>query len=53
MTRPGSRSNVWVGDEQSGEIVLRDDSGAEHARFEDAEGVFSDPEPYPETVRKR
>lgn len=35
-------------DDATGEIVLRDDAGTEHARFEDVEVVFADPNPYPE-----
>lgn len=47
MTRPGARSNAWVRDEETDEIILRDGDGTEHARFEDANAVFSDRDPYP------
>lgn len=53
MTRPGSRNNVWVRDVETDEIVLRDDSGAEHARFEDPERCSRTSNPTPETVRGR
>ncbi|MFC4356550.1 hypothetical protein ACFO0N_01145 [Halobium salinum] len=46
LTRPGSRSNVWVR-EASGEVVLRDDVGTEHARFPDVAAAFSDADAYP------
>lgn len=44
--RDGSREDVWVRDEETGEIVLRDGSGTEHARFPDAEAVFEDADRY-------
>ncbi|GAA0255540.1 type IV secretory system conjugative DNA transfer family protein [Haladaptatus pallidirubidus] len=47
MTRPGSSNNVWVYEESSGEYVLRDDNGTEHARFESAEAIFEDETAYP------
>ena len=33
---------MWLRDEATGEIVLRDDAGTEHARYEGAGAVFSD-----------
>jgi DNA-binding transcriptional ArsR family regulator len=47
MTRPGGRSNAWIRDEATGEIVLRDGQGTEYARFPDADAVFTDRGPYP------
>ncbi|WP_231189294.1 TraM recognition domain-containing protein [Haladaptatus sp. DYF46] len=47
ITRPGSSDNVWVYEESSGEYVLRDDNGTEHARFENAEAIFEDATAYP------
>lgn len=47
MTRPGSRENVWVHDENTGEYILRDDAGTVHARFDTAEDIFSDASAYP------
>jgi len=47
MTRPGGRANAWVKDEATGEVVLRDGSGTEYARFEDAGAVFTDAGSYP------
>jgi hypothetical protein len=56
MTRPGGRSNAWIKDEETGDVVLRDGSGTEHARFEDAGAVFTDADSYPSggdrTVKK-
>jgi hypothetical protein len=55
MTRPGTSENVWIREESS-DVVLRDASGTEYARFDTVEAVFSDPEPYPldgETTIKR
>lgn len=48
MTRPGTSENVWIRDEDTGQIVLRDDSGTEHARFDSAYEVFNDKTAYPE-----
>jgi hypothetical protein len=47
MTRPGGRSNAWIRDEETGDVVLRDGSGTEHARFDDADAVFTDRDPHP------
>ena len=44
--REGSRESRWFRDETTGEYVLRDDTGAEHARFEDAADVFADADTY-------
>lgn len=54
MGRPGGRENVWIR-EASGEVVLRDEMGTEHARFDSMEAVFEDAEAYPggEQVVKR
>ena len=55
MTRPGARANAWIRDEETGEILLRDGSGEEHARFADVEAVFSDADAYPggdQTVKR-
>ena len=48
MTRPGSRTNVWIRDDDTGEVTLKDDGGAEHARFESVDAVFTDSNPYPD-----
>lgn len=48
MTRPGSSENVWVHDQQTGQYVLRDDSGTEHARFDTAIEIFTDAGAYPD-----
>ncbi|WP_126665146.1 type IV secretory system conjugative DNA transfer family protein [Haloterrigena salifodinae] len=45
--RDGAREDVWVRDESTGEIILRDSAGEEHARFPDAESVFEDVNRYP------
>ncbi|WP_458191113.1 hypothetical protein [Haladaptatus sp. NG-WS-4] len=47
MTRPGSRENVWIHDEQTGEYVLRDSEGTVHARFKTAADIFTDANAYP------
>ena len=47
MARPGSRTNAWIRDEETGDVILRDGSGTEHARFPDADAVFTDRDPYP------
>ncbi|ODR80875.1 hypothetical protein BG842_02635 [Haladaptatus sp. W1] len=47
MTRPGSRENVWIHDEQTGEYVLRDSEGTVHARFETAADIFTNASAYP------
>jgi hypothetical protein len=48
MLRPkGARQTVWLHDEESGEYILRDSDGEEHARFESAEAVFEHPQKYP------
>ena len=50
MLRPkGARQTVWLYDDESGEYILRDSDGEEHARFESAEAVFEQPEKYPAT----
>jgi hypothetical protein len=50
MLRPkGARETVWLYDEDSGEYILRDSEGEEHARFESAEAIFEQPEKYPAT----
>ncbi|WP_049998856.1 type IV secretory system conjugative DNA transfer family protein [Halococcus sediminicola] len=50
MLRPkGARQTVWLHDEESGEYLLRDSDGEEHARFESATEVFEQPEKYPAT----
>jgi hypothetical protein len=48
ITRPGSSDNVWVYDEQTGQYILRDDNGTEHARFDTAADIFTDAEAYPD-----
>jgi DNA-binding transcriptional ArsR family regulator len=53
MTRPGGRANAWVKDEATGEVVLRDGSGTEYARFEDAAAVLSESERYPDGGDRR
>lgn len=45
--RDGAREDVWIRDESTGEIILRDGAGKEHARFPDAESVFEDVDRYP------
>lgn len=47
MTRPGSRENVWVYDEQAGEYELRDGDDTIHARFETAADISTDASAYP------
>jgi hypothetical protein len=48
ILRPkGARQTVWLHDEESGEYILRDSDGEEHARFESAEAVFERPQKYP------
>ena len=50
MLRPkGARQTVWLYNEESGEYILRDSDGEEHARFESAKAVFEQPEKYPAT----
>ena len=50
MLRPkGARQTVWLHDEETGEYILRDSDGEEHACFESAEAVFTQPEKYPVT----
>ncbi|HET7323024.1 MAG TPA: hypothetical protein VFJ06_01705, partial [Halococcus sp.] len=48
MTRPGASDNVWVYDEQTGQYILRDNNGTEHARFDTAADIFTDAEAYPD-----
>ncbi|WP_339106281.1 type IV secretion system protein VirD4 [Haloterrigena salinisoli] len=45
--RPGAREDVWVRDETTDEIILRDGAGEVHARFPDAKSVFTDVDRYP------
>ncbi|NKE37316.1 type IV secretion system DNA-binding domain-containing protein [Natronococcus sp. JC468] len=45
--RDGTREDVWVRNEETGEYILRDGSGNEHARFPDAKSVFTDADRYP------
>jgi hypothetical protein len=48
ITRPGGRENVWIREHGGdGDIVLRDASGTEYARFESREAVFTRSDPYP------
>jgi hypothetical protein len=47
MTRPGSRENRWIYDQQTGQYILRDDAGTEHARFNTAAEIFTDAGAYP------
>jgi hypothetical protein len=47
ITRPGASQNVWVYDEQTGQYVLRDTDGTEHARFDTAADIFTDASAYP------
>lgn len=50
MLRPeGARQTVWLHDEETGEYLLRDSDGEEHARFESASEVFERAEKYPAT----
>ncbi|WP_435078404.1 type IV secretory system conjugative DNA transfer family protein [Halococcus sp. AFM35] len=50
MLRPkGARQTVWLYDDESGEYILRDSDGEEHARFESAAEVFENPQKYPAT----
>src|SRR5699024_1130211 len=42
ITRPGSSDNVWVYDKNTGQYVLRDNDGTEHARFDTAADIFND-----------
>lgn len=49
--RRGSRISRWFRDETTGERVLRDDNGTEHARFDSPEDVFTDAEAYVATGR--
>ncbi|WP_273837467.1 hypothetical protein [Halococcus sp. PRR34] len=47
ITRPGASDNVWVYDEQTGQYILRDNDGTEHARFDTAADIFTDASAYP------
>ncbi|EMA54789.1 type IV secretory system conjugative DNA transfer family protein [Halococcus salifodinae] len=47
ITRPGASDNVWVYDEQTGQYILRDNDGTEHARFNTAADIFTDASAYP------
>ena len=47
ITRPGASDNVWVYDEQTGQYILRDNSGTEHARFDTAADIFTAASAYP------
>jgi len=47
MTRPGSRDSVWVYDDQTGQYILRDSDGTEHARFDTAADVYTEASEYP------
>ena len=49
ITRPGASDNVWVYDEQTGQYILRDNDGTEHARFDTAADIFTDVEAYPDS----
>jgi hypothetical protein len=50
MLRPkGARQTVWLHNDETGEYILRDSDGEEHARFESAEAVFEHPQEYPAT----
>ena len=48
MTRPGKsgEENVWVYDEQTGQYILRDTDGTEHARFNTAAEIYEDASAY-------
>lgn len=48
MTRPGASENVWVHEQDTGQYVLRDTDGTEHARFETAAEIFTDTRAYPD-----
>lgn len=48
MTRPGKKDNVWVREKKSGQIVLKDKSGTEHARFDSPAEVFNNADAYPD-----
>lgn len=48
MTRPGAAANVWVHDQQTGQYILRDTDGTEHARFNTAAEIFNDASAYPD-----
>jgi hypothetical protein len=47
ITRPGASDNVWVYDEQTGQYILRDTNGTEHARFDTAAAIYNDASAYP------
>ncbi|WP_330633621.1 type IV secretory system conjugative DNA transfer family protein [Halocatena halophila] len=47
MTRPGAAANIWVHDRQTGQYILRDTDGTEHARFNTAAEIFTDASQYP------
>jgi hypothetical protein len=47
ITRPGAANNVWVYDENTGQYILRDTDGTEHARFDTAADIFTDASAYP------
>lgn len=47
ITRPGTSDNVWVYDEQTGQYILHDNGGTEHARFDTAADIFTDASAYP------
>lgn len=53
MTRPGSKDNVWVHDGQTGQYILRDDDGTEHARFNSAAEIFTDASKYPKSGERK
>jgi hypothetical protein len=48
ITRPGASDNVWVYDEQTGQYILRDNTGTVHARFNTAAEIFEDASAYPD-----
>jgi hypothetical protein len=48
MYRPeGPRDTAWYYDTRTGEYILSDSAGEDHARFDSVEDVFTDPTPYP------
>jgi hypothetical protein len=48
ITRPGSKDNVWVHDQETDQYVLRDSEGTEHARFDTPAAIFTDAGAYPD-----
>jgi hypothetical protein len=48
MTRPGTKDNVWVYDEQTGQYILRDTNDEVYARFDTAAEIFNNADAYPD-----